>query len=160
VRVPVDSSQMRSLREDDRFWSRVDATFESFVSSVSGQGRRSDGHRLMFELSEGPVRTSGRKMVHRLMTDLVSAAGKCQALAPARGGVTVAVSLPVAKANEPPPRIAVTYQGSARDTPFGLCVRGLADARFLQARIPALVSPHRESHAFLFPPDPAAPPSP
>jgi hypothetical protein len=163
AQLPIDEVRLRALEEDDRFWSRVDRVLQTFSSrssrGLSGTARRTTQHRVLFVLSDGPTRANGRRVVRRLMDQVASELPHCAALAPARGGLTVSVSLPAAKAGDPPPKLAVDYQGSARDTAFGRCLVGLADARLLQAGLPQPVSPHWESRAFLFPPEPD-PPSP
>jgi hypothetical protein len=68
--------------------------------------------------------------------------------------------LPAAKTTDPSPKVGVTFEGSARDTAFGRCVMGLADAKLLHAALPHPISPHRESRAWLFPPGLAPPASP
>lgn len=155
IELTLAPAQRKRLAENDGFTSQVDNQYETLSSRSTGGARRSPTDQLLYEMYVGPTRINGRRILERLMKELVAAESRCETLAPKRGAVTVEATLPAANDGAPSPKITLVYDGSALDTPYGRCVVQLADSKLGAATVPHPISGHIARHAFLFPPDPA-----
>ena len=94
--------------------------------------------------------------VQFLMSERIAFFPRCEAVVRALGGLTVSEWLPAAISTDPPPQMAVRYEGSARDAAYGQCLRPLAEGN-LAAAVARCGSAHHENRDFLIPPEAPCP---